>query len=207
MGKRLLYPALASIRILFLMLIFFTPTFVFSQANKPGSIRYLSACNGLNQGLVLGSDVRELPMGKLSFLDGDSRVDADSCLRYEYNDENVLAMPDSTRLDMIGLRTYKNKIVNIYVFFKITDAYKVLNRFISSYGMFTSRPDSYSDVYIWDTGNLNLSLRYQCKTDLGVAIFTNKQLEDEIKSSRIRQIAKADQDAQTLSLGTALAIQ
>jgi hypothetical protein len=165
-----------------IVLVCFLPSLAFSQSDKTGSIEYLKRCNGIN-GLTLGQDISQIPSYKLSFLDNDNKPDADSCISYQYKDSCLLTLGDSLSLDAIGLRTYKNKIVNIYLFFKMTDAYKVLSNFLNAYGPFTDRPNAYADIYNWDTSVLNLSLRYQVKTDLGVAIFSDKNLEYEIATN------------------------
>ncbi|WP_162996410.1 hypothetical protein [Mucilaginibacter celer] len=167
-----------------------SPSFGWSQSLKAGSVEYLKQSNGIGN-LLLGSSITELPSQNLSYLDGDSSMDPDSCLKYQYHDENLLALGDSLSLDAIGLRTYRDKIVNIYLFFKIKDAYKVLSNFLDAYGPFTSRPDAYADIYNWDTSRLSLTLRYEVKADLGVAIFTSKELENVIAADKTNRIAKA----------------
>ncbi|XHR97736.1 hypothetical protein ACFJIV_14375 [Mucilaginibacter sp. UC70_90] len=165
------------------------PPLVFSQSKTPGSVEYLKFRNGI-KGLTLGEDISLIPAHKLSYLDNDAKPDADSCIRYQYKDSSLLAQGDSLLLDAIGFRTYKNKIVNIYLFFKMTDAYKILGDFLKAYGPFTARPNAYADIYNWDTSALNLSLRYQVKTEMGVAIFSNKNLENEIAANRPSVILK-----------------
>jgi hypothetical protein len=159
------------------------PFFVFSQAKKPGSIEYLKLCNGFKQ-ISLGTDIYMLPGNNLTFLDGEYKVDADSCVKYEYKDFDLLKMGDNLTLNLIGFRTFKNKIVNIYLFFKRADGYKVLSNFISTYGVFTERPDSYMDIYNWNSSKVTLSLRYELKLDYGVAIFTSKSVEQEIETMK-----------------------
>jgi hypothetical protein len=175
----------ASIKKLLIAIVCLLPSLVFSQAKTPGSVEYLKYCNGIN-GLTLGEDISQIPACKLSFLDNDDKPDADSCISYQYKDSNNIlsAKEDSLSLNAIGLRTYKNKIVNIYLFFKMADAYKILRNFLNTYGPFTERPNAYADIYNWDTSMLNLSLRYQVKTEMGVAIFSNKNLENEIAANR-----------------------
>jgi hypothetical protein len=165
------------------------PTLVFSQSKTPGSVEYLKFCNGIN-GLTLGEDISQIPSYKLTFLDNDDKPDADSCTHYQYKDSSSLALGDSLSLDAIGFRTYKNKIVNIYLFFKMGDAYKILSDFLKAYGPFTERPNNYADIYNWDTSALNLSLRYQVKTEMGVAIFSSKHLENEIAANKPAVILK-----------------
>jgi len=190
MEKRIYHSAISGIKIALFIIICCRWFMVHAQDLKTGSISYLTLNNGLSNNVVLGADIKELQAANLSYLDGDSHIDADSCLKYAYNDPNVLALGDSLNLDMVGIRTYKDKIVNIYLFFKMTDAYKVLKQFISMYGQFTDRPDNYSDIYNWNSSLLSLSLRYQYKADLGVAIFTCKRLQNEIEADKQRAISR-----------------
>jgi len=177
-----------------------SPFFAGAQSFKPGSVQYLTATNGINNQLVLGANIDNLQATNLSYLDNDSSIDADSCLKYAYTDPHALAaFGDSLNLDMVGVRAYKNKIVNIYLFFKIDDAYKVLNHFISMYGQFTDRPDNYSDIYNWDSSSSSLSLRYQYKAGLGVAIFTCKELQSEIEASKQSAISRVYNQALSLN--------
>jgi hypothetical protein len=165
------------------------PVLAFSQEKevKPGSLSYLKFINGYN-GIVLGSDAKQLPKSKLGFLDGDSTLDADSCLKLAYSDTTVLKVGNDLYLDMIGLRTYKNRIVNIYVFFKRSDGYKVFRDFLSTFGVFTSKPNDYADIYNWTTTTVNLSLRYEDKIDLGVAVFTCNPMVREMNVRKIMPV-------------------
>ena len=165
------------------------PSLAFSQSTTSGSVEHLKVNNGFGN-LLLGHSITELPAQNLTYLDGDSRIDPDSCLKYQYHDDNLLALGDSLSLDAIGLRTYQNKIVNVYLFFKMKDAYKVLGNFLNAYGPCTSRPDAYADIYNWDTSQLSLSVRYEVKTDLGVAIFTSKDMENTIAADKYSQSLK-----------------
>jgi hypothetical protein len=166
---------------LLFMIVLLVPALVFSQPKKkPGSIEYLKLCNGFN-GICLGSDINLVPNAKLAFLDGDYKLDADSCLKYQYRDMDFLKVGDNLNLNLVGFRTYKNKIVNIYLFFKRADGYKVLSNFIASYGVFTDKPNDYQDIYNWNSSTMSLSLAYELKLDYGVAIFTSKSLENEIE--------------------------
>ncbi|SEM61328.1 hypothetical protein SAMN05192574_101175 [Mucilaginibacter gossypiicola] len=178
-----------AIKTLLIVVACLLPSLVYSQFKTPGSVEYLKFCNGIN-GLTLGEDVAQIPSHKLSYLDNDDRPDADSCVRYQYKDSSLLVLGDSLSLDAIGFRTYKNKIVNIYLFFKMGDAYKILSDFLKAYGPFTGRPNNYADIYNWDTSALNLSLRYQVKTEMGVAIFSSKHLENEIAANKPAVILK-----------------
>jgi hypothetical protein len=164
------------------------PAITFSQQKRPGSIEYLKSCNGLN-GITLGADINLLPRDKLAYMDGDATLDADSCLKFEYRNYDLFKLGDGLKLDLIGLRTYKNKIVNIYLFFKRAEGYKALSVFLNDYGSFTGKPDDYADIYNWDTSLLNLSLKYELRVDLGVAVLTSKQLVNEIEM--VKEKAKA----------------
>jgi hypothetical protein len=174
---------------LFLIILSFSPSLVWSQSSVNGSVESLKANNGFGN-LLLGHNITELPAQNLTYLDDDSRIDPDSCLKYQYHDDKLLALGDSLSLDAIGLRTFQNKIVNVYLFFKMQDAYKVLSNFLNAYGPCTSRPDAYSDIYNWDTSQLSLSLRYQVKTDIGVAIFTSKEMENTMAADKYSQSLK-----------------
>jgi len=99
----------------------------------------------------------------------------------------LLKLAGDLKLDLIGIRTYKNKIVNIYLFFKLSDGYKILRVLLTNYGLFTDRPYDYADIYNWDSSTINLSLRYNVKVDLGVAIFTCNRLENEIELMKAKQ--------------------
>jgi hypothetical protein len=182
---KMLFYAFKTLFIFFLLL----PLAVFPQGKviKPGSLAYLKLVNGYN-GIVLGSEVTQLTKSKLEFLDGDSKLDADSCLKLAFNDTTVLKVGKDLYLDMIGLRTYKNRIVNIYVFFKKSDGYKVFRDFLTTFGLFTSKPNDYADIYNWTSANVDLSLRYEDKVDLGVAVFTCNPLLREMAVVKIRPV-------------------
>jgi len=161
-----------------LIIILCLPVSSFCQL-KQGSVEYLKYCNGIN-GLTLGADISTILGNKLTFLDGNNKFDADSCLNYAYKDSTTLKMKNDLSLDMIGIRAYKNKIVNIYLFFKKSDAYKLLYDFLIYYGNFTDKPYEYKDIYNWNSSLVSLSLLYEARVDLGVAIFTSNPLKREI---------------------------
>jgi hypothetical protein len=165
------------------------PAVVFSQlkSKKPGSIEYLKFSNGFN-GIVLGNSIDQVPNYELSYLDGDNKFDTDSCLKFAYKDTSLLKLSGDVYLDLIGLRTYKNKVVNIYLFFKRADGYKVLRNFLTAYGLFTNKPSDYVDIYNWNSSKINLSLSYEIPADLGVAIFTCNPLVQEMEDMKIRQL-------------------
>ncbi|MDB5017413.1 MAG: hypothetical protein JWQ84_2245 [Mucilaginibacter sp.] len=149
-----------------------------SQPIKQGSLEYLKHTNGVKD-IILGADVSSIPGYKIGYMDGDYHVDADSCLKLNYKDSD-LKLGDDLPLDLIGIRTFKNKVVNIYLFFKKADGYKVLQSMLDSYGLFTDRPDNYKDIYNWNTKQVSLSLMYDANVDLGVAVFTCNNLQKEI---------------------------
>jgi hypothetical protein len=172
------------------------PQIAISQVNKPGSIEYLKFCNGYKE-LVLGADIKTIRVDKLNYLDGNSRPDEDACFKYEYRDSSILQLPDSSTLDLVAIRTFNDKIINIYLFFKRSRGYSLLNGFLNTFGTFTDRPDNYSDIYNWTSNFITLSLRYQMNTDLGIAIYTSKTLEREMAA--VKTLIKKQQEAANLS--------
>jgi hypothetical protein len=107
----------------------------------------------------------------------------------------MLKMGDSLDLEMVGIRTYKGNIVNIYLFFKRPESYKILSDFLTAYGNYTDKPDEYKDIYNWNSSAVSLSLMYEAKVDLGVAVFTCNRLSatvaanDKLRSSKIESLA------------------
>ena len=168
-----------------LALLLLNPGKIFSQGTSVGSLDYLNRCNGFKN-IALGSNAEAIPNYKLSFLDGDDQIDADSCLRFEYRDDRILTINNVANLVTVGLRTYKNKIVNIYLFFKREDGRELLKYFIESYGKFTSKPGNF--MYDWDTNAVKLALRFQIDCDYGVAIFTSNSMENLL--SQLKQKEK-----------------
>lgn len=79
---------------LILVIASLSPLSGWSQSSKPGSVEYLNFCNGIGN-LLLGQNIKDLPAGYLSYLDGDSSIDQDSCMKYQYHDENLMALGDS----------------------------------------------------------------------------------------------------------------
>ncbi|MDB4903815.1 MAG: hypothetical protein JWQ63_3096 [Mucilaginibacter sp.] len=163
------------------------PVLVFSQSKKTGSIEYLKYSNGFNN-IVLGDDIKQIPDYKLTYLDNDKKFDSDSCLKFAYRDTSLLKLNNDLYLELVGLRTYKNKVVNIYLFFKKKDGYKVLRSFLSSYGLFTSKPNDYVDIYSWNSSTINLTLKYELDAELGVAVFSCNSLEKEIEAMKIKRM-------------------
>lgn len=175
---------------IFLIILLNAPGLSSAQKAKIGTVGFLKANNGIN-GIYLGADINTLHYSKLSYLDGDDRFDADSCLKFAISDSAALRIDENLNLDMIGVRTYNSKIVNIYLFFRKADAYLVLNKFLSIYGVFTSKPVEYSNIYIWDSAAVSLSLMYRADLDDGVAVFTcNPLLRNLVEA---KQMAAARQ--------------
>jgi len=161
------------------------PAFGFSQSKKPGSIEYLKFTNGY-ESIILGSNISDIPESKLTYLDGERKFDADSCLKYAYKDTTILKVGNDLYLDLIGIRTFRNRVVNIYLFFKKKEGYKALRSFLSSYGLFTSKPNDYVDIYNWDSTSISLSLQYELNSELGVAVFTCTSLQKEIEAMKLK---------------------
>lgn len=159
---------------------------------KPGSIEYLKYINGIGE-LHLGADISTIPGNKLAYLDGNSQLDADSCLTFAYRD-TLLVKLNNVLLDQIGIRTYKNKIVNIYLFFPQSESGKLLYKFLVDFGNFTERPNPYKDIYKWNSSNVDLSLLFEVKTDLGIAIFTSKKIINDIETAKIMALKRNFKD-------------
>jgi hypothetical protein len=193
MKKSLIQSAGKSAFIPLFIVILFMSTFSSAQKLKLGSMDFKSAIGYKN--IMLGADIGSLNFSKLDYLDGDNSFDADSCINYAVCDSSVLKFNDKIRLDMIGIRTYKNKIVNIYLFFPKPEGYGMLNNFISTYGGFFSKPNENSNIYNWDSKNVTLSLMYQADVADGVAEFTLKPLTQYIAQAKeiasLREKAKA----------------
>jgi hypothetical protein len=153
-----------------------------SQTIECGSLKYLVAAKGFKD-ILLGEDINNLLSKPLPYLDNNQRPDADSCFSYACNNSELLTIDSTLKLDMVGIRTYKNKIVNIYLFFPEKDAYKVLSNFLKNYGQFTEKPVEYANVYDWNTQSVKLSLSYNSDVDEGVAIFTFTPLLNSIRNS------------------------
>ena len=193
--KTLLLPLTNNKRLLLLFVILlYVPNFLSAQKKKTGTLEFLKSANGIN-GINLGADIGSLTYSNLSYLDGDDRLDPDSCLKFAISDSSALKIDNNLTLDMIGIRTYKNKIVNIYLFFRKADAYLIFNNFLSVYGLFTSKPFEYSNIYNWDTRAVSLSLMYRAGIDEGVATFTCNPLEQHI--AEVKEMAAIKQRAQT----------
>ena len=159
---------------------------------EKGSLEYLLWSNGFKD-LKLGTDVKTLQTGKMAYLDGIDSLDTDSCYKFAYRDDELLDLGNGLTLNMVGFRTYKNKIVNIYLFFPRDVGYDLLRQFEAEYGKFTNAPGEF--MYDWKTDGVTLSLRYKQAIDMGVAIFTCQNVEqqlvkDDLKRMQIQQPGK-----------------
>ncbi len=180
------------------VLILLLPVVALTQSKKHGSLKVLKANNGFN-GITMGANVNQLT-GSLAYLDGNSRVDADSCLRYVYTNEELLKIDTNLKLDGIGIRAYKDTIVNIYLFFRMEEAYKVMSKFLDSYGQFNEKPQEYTDIYNWNTIPINLSLNYSAQIDMGIAVFTNNALMKQVATAREKRDQRSIRVAAAQSL-------
>jgi len=166
------------------------PTTGFGQENAFGCLDALRKDNGFKE-IKLGADISKLPEYKLYYLDNDDSLDADSCFKFEYRDQDIRVL-NGLLLDLVGVRTYHKKVTNIYLFFKREDGYKILQNFEAVYGVCTAKPGPF--MYDWRSSNVNLSLRYQATSDLGVAIFTCNAIDNQLAEQR----QKAKQQALAL---------
>jgi len=157
-------------------IILLIPTISSAQKKTIGSVDYLKSSNGFKD-IILGTDISSITYLQSNYLDGDSRFDADSCLKFAVTDSNLLKINNNLALDMIGIRTYKNKIVNIYLFFRKADGYKMLSDLLTNYGVVFTKPDENKNIYNWDCKTINLCLLFEANTEDGVAIFTCNPLE------------------------------
>jgi len=170
-------------RIFLVSVLTMVPYLASCQYVKEGSLEYLQHCNGFKY-LTLGANIKQLPSYKLAYLDGDTIPDIDSCFKFEYRDEEIKELGNGLFLNLVGIRTCENRIVNIYLFFRREDGYKILKELTANYGPSTKNPGDF--MYDWTTSPVNLSLRYKPDLDLGVAIYTLNSLEDKLREKRIR---------------------
>jgi hypothetical protein len=171
----------------------FLPFAAFCQPADKGSLQYLLSTDGFGK-IKLGADIKRLEQGKLSYMDNVDSLDADSCYKLCYNDDNLLDLGNGLSLNRVGLRTYKDKIVNIYLFFSRNKGYEILKDFEANYGKFTDSPGDF--MYDWHANGLTLALRYGVDIAMGVAIFTSenieKQLAEDDKKRREQQLHERD---------------
>ena len=195
--KALFLPLIKPFQLLLplMLLLLGAPKLLPAQGKQVGTLDFLTAANGIN-GINLGADITSLGYSNLSFLDGDASFDPDSCQRFAISDSIALKINNKLTLDLIGIRTYKNKIVNIYLFFRQADAYLILNDFLSAYGVFTSKPVEYANIYNWNSKSVSLSLMYRPDIDDGIAVFTCNPLAQRV--SAIKEMAGLKKNGDTL---------
>lgn len=167
-----------------LIFIITAPLRAFSQTVDPakGSLSMLDSANGYGD-LVLGADTRQMPGKNFAFLDNDKNIDPDSCLKFKYTDISLLDFEDDIKLDLVGLRSYNNRIVNIYLFFKAEDGFKMLRIFRKYFGNPTRHPADF--MYDWTGSEVSLQLRFQNKGDLGLAVFSSNEITQQVAAARI----------------------
>jgi hypothetical protein len=153
------------------------PCIIFCQPAQKGSLEYLHLINGLEQ-IKLGADIGRLDPGKLAYLDDVDSLDADGCHKFCYQDSDMLYLGNGLLLNRIGLRTYNDRIVNIYLFFPRNAGHAVLKSFEANYGEYTDFLGEF--MYDWKTTGVTLSLRYSRAIEMGVAIFTDVALEKQL---------------------------
>jgi len=179
----------------FFVYIALSPFAAHCQAGEKGSLENLLASNGFGQ-IKLGADLKVLDRGKLDYLDGVDSLDEDSCYKFCYKDQKILHIGDGLDLDLVGFRTYKNKIVNIYLFFPRNYGYTVLQKFEANYGKFTNVSGSF--MYDWKTSGVTLSLRYKPTVEMGVAIFTCNNIEKQLVADDNQRTARRAQEKNLL---------
>jgi len=162
--------------ILFVFVIIF-PCFAFCQPAQKGSLEYLLLSNGFNT-IKLDSGINRLDRRKLSYLDDVDSLDSDGCYKFCYKDSVMLQLGSGLTLSQLGLRTYNDRIINIYLFFPRTAGQSVLKYFEANYGYCTDVIGEF--MYDWKTTGVTLSLRYPRAIEMGVAIFTCVDLDRQI---------------------------
>jgi hypothetical protein len=175
----------------------FLPGMAWTQSVETGLLKYPLAANGFKN-LKLGEFTKLIPVYRLVYMDGNDMPDADSCYRYIYNDNNILGLADDITLNKVGFRTYKNQIIEIYLFFRHVDGYKVLKDFVANYGTWNNRPTDFT--YIWENGDVSLSLCYKDDLELGVVIFSSKKMRQLVQQYAIRVAATQKAIATSLSI-------
>jgi hypothetical protein len=175
-----------------ILILLFTSRYCCAQTIHPGVLKNLTLCSSFKS-LALGAEISTINADKLSYLDDNLELDRDSCMLYQYHDTTALKQNAEFKIQSIAIRTYKNKIVNIYMFFYRSDGYKILQSFLNKYGQFTDRATDYADVYNWKTKQVTLSLKFQLHIEFGIAIFTDAVLFNEIEErnksiTRLRQL-------------------
>jgi hypothetical protein len=166
-------------------ILFVVPNFSRAQDINLGSIKNLSAANGFGN-IFLGENISLIPKSKLAFMDNDSIPDIDGCVKYEYRDLDRVKDNSNLDLDLVGIRIYKKKIINIYLFFKRDNGYQMFNSFEANYGNYTERVTDFT--YNWESENVKLHLEYN-KEDLGIAIYSSKKLYRELYQNKSNRFA------------------
>ena len=161
------------------------PMFCNAQEINLGSIKNLSASNGFGN-IFLGENISLIPKSKLAYMDNDSIPDIDGCVKYEYRDLDRVKDDSNLDLDLVGIRVYKKKIINIYLFFKREDGYQMFNSFEGNYGNYTERVTDFT--YNWETESVKLHLEYN-KEDIGIAIYSCKKLYRELDQNKSNRFA------------------
>jgi len=180
-----------------LLFCIFLPGIARTQSVETGLLKYPLAANGFKN-LKLGEFTKLIPIYRLVYMDGNDTPDADSCYRYIYEDDNILGLADGITLNKVGFRTYKSRIIEIYLFFRHEDGYKVLKDFVANYGSWNNRPTDFT--YIWDIGDVSLSLCYKDDLELGVAIFSSKKMKQLVQQNIIKMAATQRAIATSLSI-------
>lgn len=162
----------------------------FSQAGKAGSLAYLKARNGIG-GFNLGGFPTGEQTAGLTYLDGEgSKPDADSCITYEYHSDKPLDLEGGLTASHICVRTFQDKIVNIYIFFNRDQGYKMLSKFLHWYGTFTAKPNDYQDVYLWESRTVKLMLSYHPDDEQGIAVYTSVALTNAINTRNAKRLTQ-----------------
>jgi len=170
--------------------IFLLPVVAYCQGTQKGSLEYLLASNGFKQ-IKLGESFNQLDAGKLAYMDNIDSLDADSCYKFCYKDDGILDLGNGVYLNQVGFRTYKGKIVNIYLFFPRECGYSILKDFEANYGRCTNCPGEF--MYDWKANGVTLSLRYKQAIEMGVAIFTSKSIEKQLVADNNQRKVRQEQ--------------
>ena len=171
--------------LIFLVAFLVVPAFCYAQNENSGLLNNLTVSNGFGK-IYLGESINMIAKDKLVYMDGDRTRDIDGCVKYEYHDMDQINSENNLDLNMVGLRVYNGKIINIYLFFKKENGYQIFQSFESKFGNCTARTGDFT--YSWDTYNVKLYLEYD-KEYLGVAIYSCKKLYQEIAQNNERRLA------------------
>jgi len=165
------------------------PMCCLAQRKHGATIENLKTAKGFDR-LVTGSSINTIPGCRLTYLDGKTTSDADSCIFFEYQDYSAMKINADLTLRAIALRVYKEKIVSVYLFFDKADGFKVLRDFLTRYGQFTNRPNAYADVFEWTSDAITLELQYQLDVDLGMAVYTDTSLQRQIAADKQKRLLR-----------------